>query len=181
MNYFRDRGPIQLNRTAKYVFWAIVLLLAWQIFSAYPRLPEKMASHFNAAGKPNGWMSKQAFLRLDLFLVGILAFLFYFSGFFMNKIPTAFINLPNKDFWLAPERRDQSLRVIANFLLWLGNGTLIFVFVLQQHVIHYNLNSGKYFVGIGAWTPTIFYISFVFLWTVALIWMFRRPKIKDSI
>ena len=181
MSDFKDHGPVQVDRTAKYVFWAIVLLLAWQIFSAYPNLPNRIASHFGVSGKPNAWMSKQAFLRLDIFLVGILAILFYFSGFFMNKIPTAFINLPDKDFWLAPQRREQSQRVIANFLLWLGNGTLIFIFVLQQHVIHYNLNPRKYPSGIGAWAPIIFYLLFVFLWTAALFWRFRSRKNRDGV
>jgi len=181
MNYFKDHGPIKVDRTARYVFWAIVLLLLWQIFSAYPHLPDKVASHFNIAGKPNGWMSKQAFLRFDVFLVGILALLFYFSGFFMNKIPNAFINMPNKDYWLAPERRDNSLRVIAGFLLWLGNGTLIFIFILQQHMIDYNLNPRKYSAGIGAWTPTIFYLFFVFLWTVGLFWRFQRPQNREGV
>ncbi|NOY76398.1 MAG: DUF1648 domain-containing protein [Calditrichaeota bacterium] len=181
MNAFSDRMWLSLERTARYVFWAIVLLLLWQILSAYSHLPDKVVSHFDITGKPNGWMSKQAFLRLDVFLVGFLALLFYFSGFIMNKIPNTFINLPNKAYWLAPERRDKSLRVINSFLLWFGNATLIFIFVLLQDVIDYNLNPQNYSAGMNAWTPALLYLLFIFLWTAGLFLRFRRPQNKKGL
>jgi uncharacterized membrane protein len=69
-------------------------------------LPERVASHFGANGEANGWMSRSGYLwfvagmgvGLPLFIIG-LSFL---SKFF----PISMVNVPNKEFWLAPGRRE---------------------------------------------------------------------------
>ena len=42
-----------------------ILQAAWY----YPRLPETVASHFSGSGIPDGWMSKQSFLLIELMRV----------------------------------------------------------------------------------------------------------------
>lgn len=34
--------------------------------------------------------------------------------------PNARINLPNRDYWLAPERREQTMRFISATMAWFG-------------------------------------------------------------
>jgi uncharacterized membrane protein len=78
-------------------------------FSYYYRLlPKVVASHFDLHGIANGWQTKQGFFE-------VLAGTTVLSAFLVFGIPTmiavmpGLINLPNKDYWLAPGQRAASL------------------------------------------------------------------------
>ncbi len=85
-----------------FLFATILLIASISWWHAYPELPERIASHFNGAGVPNGWMTKDQFFTLNAFLVGMAVFTGLFPPFMIAKVDPSLINLPNKDYWLAP-------------------------------------------------------------------------------
>jgi hypothetical protein len=87
----------------------ILALSIVQIGVEYVTLPPTVASHFGPDGKPNAFMSKSAFCGLHLFIVTLLAAVFGAVGRMVSALPIEMINLPHKDYWLAPERRQESL------------------------------------------------------------------------
>lgn len=54
------------------LLWLTLPLTALQYWRAWDQLPVRMATHFNAAGEPNGWMSRPGAAE---FGIGIVAFL----------------------------------------------------------------------------------------------------------
>ncbi len=64
-----NRRPFQF---AVALLWLTLPLVAIQYWRVWEQLPERMATHFNAAGQPNGWMSREVSAE---FGVGIMAFL----------------------------------------------------------------------------------------------------------
>ncbi len=64
-----NRRPIQF---AIALLWLALPLVAIQYWRVWDQLPARMATHFNAAGQPNGWMSRGVALE---FGVGVMAFL----------------------------------------------------------------------------------------------------------
>jgi hypothetical protein len=64
-----NRRPFQL---AIALLWLALPLVAIQYWRVWEQLPVRMATHFNAAGQPNGWMSRDVALE---FGVGMMAFL----------------------------------------------------------------------------------------------------------
>jgi len=104
----------------------MVLALVGLLLAAYyyPRMPLRMASHFAGDGRPNGWQPREAFF-LIMFVVGSLsAIIAFFAPWRIASQPNARINLPNRDYWLAPERRAQTMNYISAFMAWLGCGVL---------------------------------------------------------
>src|SRR5690606_13247496 len=93
-----------------------VVALAW----AAERLPARVASHFNAAGVPDNWMSREAHLWLmAAFGVGLplaLAAMFYGVRYF----PVSIVNLPHREYWLAEERRAETSARIFQMGLWMA-------------------------------------------------------------
>ena len=103
------------------------------IVATYARLPERVASHFGANGVANGWMSRDGYVW---FMVGIVTFvsLTMLAAFgSVRFLPNSLINIPRRDYWLAPERRDETARTLLRYgLLMVG---LISLFFLAIHLM----------------------------------------------
>jgi len=108
------------TRIPRFLFAAILLSAIAQCVHDFPLLPDRVASHFAASGIPNGWMTKtQFFVMYALVLLPALAIEFWVSHRIANK-PDAKLNLPNKEYWLAPERRAGTFAYFEAFFAWYG-------------------------------------------------------------
>ena len=102
------------------VFIILLLLCIGHAAYYYPLLPDRVASHFGASGQPDAWSSKESFVKIYFFVIAFIAVLFPGIGLILGKIPASLINLPNKDHWLSPERREETIAVLIP-LVRLGN------------------------------------------------------------
>lgn len=151
-----------------------VLFLLWVLFGAliaatYTAWPAQVAAHFDLAGKPNGWMSREANL-VAFVALGFLLPLFIYGIFCLTSVfPTQLINLPRREYWLAPERRDATLRELRRQALWLG--CLIILFIAGLYVVtllanqqnpaqldssHVLLLLGGFFAGLAIWVVLLY-------------------------
>jgi uncharacterized membrane protein len=108
------------TRIPRGLFVAIVLAAIAQCIHDFPLLPDRLASHFATSGIPNGWMTKsQFFITYAVLLVPALVVEFWVSRRIANK-PDSRLNLPNKEYWLAPERRAETFAYFDSFFAWYG-------------------------------------------------------------
>jgi len=127
------------------VWIAIVLLHAAQSTYYYPRLPALVAQHFDAAGRANGWASRDFFFVFSwVMLLGVSA-IFMLTPRMLRKLPPPMINLPNRDYWLAPERRDESMRFLEREMQWMGVLTVAFLLLVPHLAIRANLDPAHRF------------------------------------
>ena len=115
----------RLPRTL-YVF--LVLLALLMMAHYYPLMPEHMAAHFRADGFPNGWQRRESFFLLTIFVSASSAVVTFFAPWQIASKADARIHLPNRDYWLAPERRESTMRYIASTMSWFGCA-LLFVLI----------------------------------------------------
>lgn len=157
---------------------AILLLLAaagvLQLLHYYPLLPERMASHFDGTGRPDGFQSKDTFFALSASMLIVTVVLFGGLGALFRRIPPKWFNLPNRDYWLAPERREETIEGISGQMEWFGAASLaLYLFVIQR-VFETNrtsepkLDSGSLFVILGI------YLSFTGVWIARFVRRFRK-------
>jgi uncharacterized membrane protein len=109
-----------------YLFLVLVCLLMMGYY--YPQMPQRMASHFAADGSPNGWQPRESFFLLMFFVCASSAVVAFFAPWQIASRPNARINLLNRDYWLAPERREATMRHIASTMSWFGCA-LLFVLI----------------------------------------------------
>ncbi|MGH7872873.1 MAG: DUF1648 domain-containing protein [Candidatus Binatia bacterium] len=94
-------------------------------------LPENVATHFGIDGEANGWMTRGGYLLFILSLmVGVSSLVSMLVGGLSRKFPQ-WTNVPNRDYWLAPERREESLRYLSAHGKRLG--CLILIMMLGMH------------------------------------------------
>jgi uncharacterized membrane protein len=105
-----------------YAFLILVFLLIVAYY--YPQMPHRMASHFAADGRANGWQSREAFFVLMLLVTSTSAIVGFLAPRQIAAKSNARINLPHRDYWLAPERRDQTMRFISATMAWFACGIL---------------------------------------------------------
>jgi uncharacterized membrane protein len=117
----------------------IVLTTLWVCFAAYvlltaPQLPERVATHFGTDGAANGWMTRAGHVQFTLamgtalpaFILAIFAFIRHSAGWGLN--------IPHKDYWLAPERKEQTFAFIRRQGIWFA-AILIGFFTAIHHAI----------------------------------------------
>jgi uncharacterized membrane protein len=118
---------------------AIDAVIATRIALVWERLPPLMASHFGASGLPNGWMSRDEFFGFMALVAGGTGLLFATLGLLLRFIPVNLINMPNRDYWLAPDRRAATLRRMAAWMAWFGVGMSAFLAFVTELTLRANL------------------------------------------
>ncbi|HWN75401.1 MAG TPA: DUF1648 domain-containing protein [Candidatus Udaeobacter sp.] len=106
-----------------YAFLILVCLLMMAYY--YPQMPQRMASHFAADGRVNGWQSRDAFFVLMLLVTSTSAIVGFLAPRQIAARSNARINLPHRDYWLAPERRERTMRFISATMAWFACGILL--------------------------------------------------------
>lgn len=168
-------------RLSTLLFVLLLALLLGQLWAAYPDLPERMATHFNGSGEADGWSSKASFTWLYAGLVALMALTFWGIAAFLPRLPDALINVPNKEYWLAPERRRATLAYFADQMLWMGNATLLLLLYALRQTIQANLEGGDAALGKSFVVVVLVYLAATIAWSVALIARFmqtprQRPR-----
>lgn len=159
------------TRLPRGIFFAIICVAIAQCTRDFPLLPERIASHFNAAGMPNGWMTKTQFLwTYALVLLPALALEFWVSHQIASK-PNAKLNLPNKEYWLAQERRADTFAYFDLFFAWYGCAFLFVVVSAMGLAMRANFNSPP---RLPAAPILAVIVGFVVFNVVAIVTMLRR-------
>ena len=156
------------------IFLLLVLVCLGQVLWHYPRLPAEVACHFNPAGQPDGWCGKGQFLRLQVGTISILAASFLGFGLALTRLPDALINMPNKKYWLAPERRQKTLDHLRNCLLWLGTLTMLYWFDLAGQTFQVHMGQTDRLNHV--WLSLGLYLAAAAAWALAMVFKCRKGK-----
>lgn len=158
------------------LFFAIACAAIAQCIHDFPLLPERLASHFNASGLPNGWMTKTQFAWMyALVLLPALAVEFWAPRQIARK-PDAKLNLPNKQFWLAPERRAQTFAYFDSFFAWYGCALLFVVSFAMGLAMRANFETPPRLPTISIVADIAVFLLFNVIAVAALLRRFANPK-----
>lgn len=160
------------------VFIAALIVGVAEFAYRYPKLPDLVASHFDAAGKPNGWMSKREMATTMIVVAAILGFSLGMACVVVSVSPASAFNVPRKDYWTAPEREPVVRRMVLQRLLWFMAATMLLLAYVSHLVLDFNLRGGG---RLTAWTPLGFYLAFVAVWCGEMTWAFyQAPREGDA-
>jgi hypothetical protein len=140
------------------------------------RLPSRVASHFDAAGMPNGWSSRLGYALL-LVVIGVLLPLCIIAlvrGLTLQG--PALLNIPARDYWTRPEHGQEGVRRVRAYAWWLGGilaGTALLVHLLVLNAHDHQpprLNTGAMLFVLGA------AFSAIAGWAVGWYRVLQRPS-----
>ncbi|CAN5787004.1 hypothetical protein BH20ACI4_BH20ACI4_32940 [soil metagenome] len=162
-------------RLSRIILFFLIGAFVSQCVYYYPNLPEKMASHFNGFGEPNDWMSKQSFFLLEMVILGLIILEFTFLPWIIGKMPGRLINMPNKNYWFADERRAETINIIRHFFEWFSAALLALFISINQFVFRANLTGEN--LSSKSWLILGVFLIFVVVWLIKFLRRFRIEKI----
>jgi len=157
-----------MPQLARPLFILLLIVVTILISTTTGQLPAQIASHFGAGGVPNGWMSRNDYLLFMLAFAVVLPITVVLGPLFLPRLKINSINIPNRDYWLAPARRDATFRYLATHALWLGS--LLVVFIAGIHLVLIEANATQpphlpfspfvtllalFMAGLGIWILTM--------------------------
>ena len=101
--------------SARAVFLVLLACAALFIWFTSLGLPEVAASHFVGSGAANGFMTRGSYESFMLLFVVVLPLVLVFVPTISLDNPKAGIRLPNKEYWLAPERQAETKAFLPVF------------------------------------------------------------------
>jgi uncharacterized membrane protein len=169
-----DGGSV-LRSPQAWFFWLVLVGAAAHLVYYYPQLPERVATHFGAGGRADAWSDRQGFLLTYGLAVGGLAVLFLGLALLLPRFPSGWTNIPNRDYWFAPERKAATVRCVSRELLMMGAATLLFL-VAMFHLGMQASMAGHDRMGGGHWVALLGFLLYASAWAVRLMLRFRLPR-----
>lgn len=165
---------MQSSRFPLHVWLGAVVFFVLNLWLSTRGLPEKIATHFNAAGQPDGWMSRSAhlggFLAMGLGMSAFVILLCYAIRWF----PAANLNVPNKDYWQKPANRPAALSFIFLHSFWLGTLSLAFIVAVNHFVVAANRGDSPVLATRGLQIASGLFIAGIVAWCFLLIRFFLK-------
>lgn len=156
------------------IFLVLVILGVAQFAYYAPRLPEIVGSHFGASGSVNGWQTKPAFFLMELLMIVLAAVIAFGVPRIITSMPVSLINLPNKEFWLGPERREETLTYFRAWSAWFGCALLAFLLFVMELAFRANLHTPPR-LNSAAFVPALIaFVLFSLFSTIRLVQRFAK-------
>jgi len=167
------------KRCVMIVSIAFLILLAVHMGASYGRLPDRVASHFDLSGRPNGWMDKASLLIMFVAMaVAFNALTLLLVPWLIRKTPQRWVNLPWKRYWFAtPERKEQAMQRQEAVGTAAGVVTNLLLLIAWHTIYQENVLGARPRLPIGGVVYMVLGIAVVYiLWAL----LYLRPPRTDS-
>ena len=159
--------------------WCVLFLIACAALFFITRttgeLPGILASHFDAGGYPTAFMTRAGYLHFILG-VGIGAPLALVALLTVVYSRAADMKLPNRDYWLAPERIGQTRDFLVAHGIWFGSLLIGMVCYVHWLELKANRQQPAHLPNDLVYAGLILFFLITVGWMAALLLAFRRPR-----
>lgn len=137
-------------------------------------LPPVVASHFSLSGVADGFTPRGAYTATMIAFVVLIPMLpAILPGALARN--GAGLNIPHREYWLAPERRAATLAFVRGHGLWLAGALALFLGYAHGLTVHANAQEPPALSPGGIYTGLALFLGGVVAWLGVLFARFRRP------
>jgi hypothetical protein len=159
-----------------WIAFALALLFAILYFSnTVSSLPPMVASHFDGAGFPTAHMTR-AFYAKFVFGMGVgfpIAMVALLSVIYSKAND---MKLPNRDYWLAPERIAQTRALLVAHGVWFGCLMVSMVCYMHWLVMTAHRSVPPHLSNQMVMGGLLVFMGIALGWVIALLRAFRLPR-----
>ena len=164
-----------MRRFSLVLFFTLLIATVAFIVGTFEQLPLRVATHFGAAGRSSGWMTR------DGYIASILGFGTLFPLFIVSLITglphltSRPLKIPNRDYWLAPSRREETVATLGEFGAWIGCLVTVFIAAMHYMILQANASVPPKLPALLFWSVLGITIVAMLLWQALFFLRFRRP------
>jgi hypothetical protein len=159
------------------ILGALLAAAAWRVSALSGYLPEIVAVHFDASGDANGFATREDCRQLMLWLtVGAPLFIVIVTALIPHLIPPSMINIPNRAYWLAPQRAGESLAFLSEQGVWFGCIFLVFLVCVDEFLVKANSTTPPVFPTGPFLCSMALLFAAIGLWALRMFKRFRQPN-----
>jgi uncharacterized membrane protein len=156
------------------VFIVLLLIAALFVTGTSSELPLTVASHFDAAGQPNAFMSRSGYIRFVLCAaVGLPVVVVVVLTAVYSR--AADLKLPNREYWLAPQRIDQTRAFLVAHGVWFGSLLVILGCFVHRLELAANRLQPPHLSNSSFAAVLVAFLVATAAWVAAFMFAFRRP------
>jgi hypothetical protein len=122
-----------MRRLSLLLFVTLMIASAAYIVGTNGQLPPRVAMHFGSGGQVSGSVAREGYLLLSVGFATLFPLFLVASIAGLPLISSRGVRLPNRDYWLAPARRDETLAAMGAFGGFLG--CVMTVFAAAMHYV----------------------------------------------
>ena len=163
-----DRRPL-------YLWLAFVVANALAAAYYWPRLPNVIAQHFGANGRPNGWNTKLGFLVFSAFMITLMGAVCFLLPMVLRRLPFALLSIPYKQYWSAPERQPLAWNMVEQQMNWMGVAVIAMQTLVIQLTLAANRGAARMLNNAALIAVLVAFGAFMIGWLVVFIRRFTPP------
>lgn len=139
-------------------------------------MPPEVASHFGLRHAANAWMPRGVYLAFMLgFGLGIPAIVAAAIAF-LPRVRPDMVNIPNREYWLGPARRQETIDALSARGAWFGCFVTAFIAGVHYVVLEANrVTPARLPVELFVTLIAIF-VAVLAIWIVSFYSRFRAPR-----
>ena len=145
---------------------AVLITAAGFVWYTSGELPPVLASHFGPGGEPNGFSGRTTYTAIMLVMVVGVPLLVASTARIVRGLPIGLVNLPNREYWLAPERRADSLEALSSLNTAFALAVVLFLCFVHWLIVLSNA------VQPARMPETTFFVGLAAFGAVVLVWLF---------
>jgi uncharacterized membrane protein len=161
-------------RFARAIFILALLLCGLETVRLWFIAPDLLASHFNIRGNPDAFVPKPVFFGYQAQTVLVVIAASVAVQILPMILPVTWINIPNREYWLSPERRKATLLRLSSFGAALFTLILIMIQAAFELAVYANLQKPIVFAA-QLMVPII--VGFIILTLLMVFWLARSFRL----
>jgi len=161
---------------AEVAFYLALALAALFVIRTGGALPEVLATHFGPSGAANGYMARTFYVRFMLVFVVLLPLALNLVIGRVLRLPDTRINIPHREYWLAPERRADTVGRLRRHMQFFGVVLAAFLCYVHWQVVQANTRSPPVLDNVRFSTGLATFMAALVTWIVILRRDFRPPR-----
>lgn len=139
-------------------------------------LPDRVASHFVPGGRANGWMPRETYLIFILTAAVLVPLVLVAMLAWLPRAFPRFVNLPNRDYWFEPDRRETTLAALSAFAWGFAGVISVLVAGLHRAVVDANASEPPVLQESTVYARRAAFTVAIGGWLLAWVLRFRRPR-----
>jgi hypothetical protein len=151
------------------LFALLLIIVAWFIVTTTGQLADPVATHFGSGYLANGWMTRDGYLAFSLGFSVFLPVVIAALVGWLPRIASGPLSLPNRDYWLSPERRTATLGSITVRAIALGGLFASFMAGVHWLILQANATVPTQLPARLFWAMLIAFLAIFTVW-IGMFW-----------